>query len=176
VLGFVHLCLLAAIAMTAALAAMPFRTVNLPDNLQQTVMSLMPEGWGFFTKSPRDPEMQVAVLHNGKLQKLNIVSSFNAQYAFGFNRQSRAQGLELDGLLSQLLTSGLWGHCQQAISVCALSLQVQKRLVNTAKFPTLCGDLVFFENRPVPWAYRNIKPSLAMPSRLTRAEVVCPQI
>ena len=176
VLAFVHLCLLGAIAITAALAAMPFHTVNLSDNLQQTVMSLIPEGWGFFTKSPRDPEMQVAVLHNGKLQKLNIVSSFNIQYAFGFNRQSRAQGLELDGLLSRLETASLWHDCQQNVSDCAQTLQVQKRLVNSAQFPTLCGDLVLYQSRPIPWAYRNIKPTLNMPSRQTRVEVVCSQI
>jgi antimicrobial peptide system SdpA family protein len=174
VLALVHLGLLAAIAITAAVAAMPFNTLNLSDDVRNTVMSLLPEGWGFFTKSPRDPEMQVAVLHNGRLMNLNIVSSFEARYAFGFDRLSRAQGLEIDGLLSQLRTSSLWHDCQQNVSVCAQTLKGQKRLVNLAHFPTLCGDLLLFESRPVPWAYRDIKP--IMPSRLTRVEVVCSHV
>jgi antimicrobial peptide system SdpA family protein len=171
VLALVHLGLLAAIAITTAVAAMPFNTLNLSDNLRNTVMSLIPEGWGFFTKSPRDPEMQVAVLHNGRLMNLNIVSSFEAKYAFGFDRLSRAQGLEIDGLLSQLRTSSLWQGCQQNVSVCSQNLLVQKQLVNSVQFPTLCGNLVLFERRPVPWAYRDNKT--IMPSRLTRVEVVC---
>jgi antimicrobial peptide system SdpA family protein len=174
VLALVHLGLLGAIAITTAVAAMPFNTLNLSDDARNTIMSLIPEGWGFFTKSPRDPEMQVAVLHNGSLMKLNIVSSFQAKYAFGFNRLSRAQGLELDGLLSQLRTSSLWHDCQQNVSVCAENLLVQKQLVNSVQFPTLCGDLVLFERRPVPWAYRNLNP--VMPSRLTRVEVVCSHV
>lgn len=171
VLTVVHLGLLAVIAITTAVAAMPFNTLNLSDDLRNTVMSLIPEGWGFFTKSPRDPEMQVAVLHGGRLEKLNIVSSFQAKYAFGFDRLSRAQGLEIDGLLSQLKTSNLWQGCQQEVSVCAQHLPVQKQLVNSVQFPTLCGNLVLFERRPIPWAYRDSKP--IMPSRLTRVEVVC---
>ena len=174
VLALVQYGLLTAFAITVAVAAMPFNTLNLSDDLRSTVMSLIPEGWGFFTKNPRDPEIQVAVLHNGRLEKLNIVSSFEAKYAFGFNRLSRAQGLELDNLLGQLQTSGLWHDCQQKASVCAQSLSVQKRLLNSAAFPTLCGDLVLFERRPVPWAYRNMNPN--MPSRLIRVEVVCSQI
>ena len=176
VLALVQCGLLAAFAITVAVAAMPFNTLNLSDDLRSTVMSLIPEGWGFFTKNPRDPEIQVAVLHNGRLEKLNIVSSFEAKYAFGFNRLSRAQGLELDNLLGQLQTSGLWHDCQQNVSDCAQTLQVQKRLVNSAQFPTLCGDLVLYQSRPIPWAYRNIKPTLNMPSRQTRVEVVCSQI
>ncbi len=171
VLALVHSCLLTAIAIIAAVAAMPFNTLNLSDDVRNTVMSLIPEGWGFFTKSPRDPEMQVAVLHNGRLIKLNIVSSFQAKYAFGFNRQSRAQGLEIDGLLSQLRSSSLWRDCQQNVAVCSQNLLVQKQLVNSVQFPTLCGNLVLFERRPIPWAYRDSKP--IMPSRLTRVEVVC---
>jgi antimicrobial peptide system SdpA family protein len=171
VLALVHLGLLAALAITTAVAAMPFNTLNLSDDVRNTVMSLMPEGWGFFTKSPRDPEMQVAVLHNGRFIKLNIVSSFQAKYAFGFDRLSRAQGLEIDGLLSQVQSSSLWQGCQQNVAVCSQNLPVQKQLVNSVQFPTLCGNLVLFERRPIPWAYRNSKP--IMPSRLTRVEVVC---
>ncbi len=171
VLALLHLGLLAAIAITAAVAAMPFNTLNLSDDVRNTVMGLMPEGWGFFTKSPRDPEMQVAVLQNGRFIKLNIVSSFNAKYAFGFDRLSRAQGLEIDGLLSQLRTSRLWHDCQQNVSVCAQHLPVQKQVVNSVQFQTLCGNLVLFERRPIPWAYRDSKA--VMPSRLTRVEVLC---
>jgi antimicrobial peptide system SdpA family protein len=118
--------------------------------------------------------MQVTVLHGGRLDKLNIVSSFEVKYAFGFNRLSRAQGFELDGLLNQLLTSSLWHDCQQNVSVCAQNLLVQKQLVNSVQFRTLCGNLVLFERRPIPWAYRNINP--IMPSRLTRVEVVCSHV
>lgn len=174
VLALVQCGLLAAFAVTVAVAAMPFNTLNLSDDLRSTVMSLIPEGWGFFTKNPRDPEIQVAVLHNRRLEKLNIVSSFEAKYAFGFNRLSRAQGLELDALLGELQASSVWRDCQQKTSICAENLLVQKRLVNSAQFPTLCGNLVLFERRPVPWAYRNMNPN--MPSRLTRVEVVCSQI
>lgn len=171
VLALVHLGLLAAIAITTAVAAMPFNTLNLSDDVRNTVMSLIPEGWGFFTKSPRDPEMQVAVLRKGRLIKLNIVSSFQARYAFGFDRLSRAQGFEIDGLLDQLRSSSLWQGCQQSVTVCAQHLPVQKQLVNSVQFKTLCGNLVLFERRPIPWAYREGKP--VMPSRLTRVEVVC---
>jgi antimicrobial peptide system SdpA family protein len=174
VLALIHLGWLTAIAITAAVAAMPFNTLNLSDDARNTVMSLIPEGWGFFTKSPRDPEMQVAVLRGGRLEKLNIVSSFQAKYAFGFDRLSRAQGFEIDGLLSQLKTSSLWHDCQQTVSVCAQNLLVQKQLVNSVQFPTLCGNLVLFERRPIPWAYRNSQP--IMPSRLTRVEVVCSHV
>jgi antimicrobial peptide system SdpA family protein len=174
VLALVQLCLLGAFAITAALAAMPFNTLNVPNEVNRTIMSLIPEGWGFFTKSPRDPETHIARLQNGVLQELNIVSSFQAKYVFGFNRLARAQGLEVDELLLQLQASSLWRNCQQSITVCSQNLAVQKKLVNAVHAPTLCGDLLLFERRPIPWAYRESKP--VMPSRLTRVEVVCSHV
>ncbi len=174
VLALVQLCLLGAFAMTTALSAMPFNTLNVPSQVHSTIMSVIPEGWGFFTKSPRDPETHVARLQNGVLQELNIVSSFQIKYAFGFNRLARAQGLEVDELLGQLQASSLWRECQQSVTVCAPNLAVQKKLVNTVHAPTLCGDLLLFERRPIPWAYRNLNP--VMPSRLTRVEVVCSHV
>jgi antimicrobial peptide system SdpA family protein len=137
------------------------------------VLQLAPEGWGFFTKSPRDPEIHVALLQGGRLRPLNIASSFSAKFAFGFNRLGRAQGLEMDALLVQLNQPKLWRDCTVAAEVCAKTLKSQIKLENTARAPTLCGDLVFVERRPVPWAYSRLSRPVQMPSRLTRLEVVC---
>jgi antimicrobial peptide system SdpA family protein len=171
--ALVHYALLGALAITAALAAMPFSTIQLPDTAHRIVMSLIPQGWGFFTKSPRDPEMHVATLRAHDLHELNLTSSFQPRYAFGFNRLARAQGLEIDALIAELPASSRWQDCQAASVDCARVMPVQARIVNRSRFPTLCGDLVLFERRPIPWAYRNRKLSVNMPSRLTRIEAVC---
>jgi antimicrobial peptide system SdpA family protein len=168
-----HFALISGFVALAALAAMPFHTVNLPKAVQNVVLQLAPEGWGFFTKSPRDPEIHVALLKDGRLHPLNIASSFNTRFAFGFNRLGRAQGIEMDTLLVQLNQPKLWRECTKAPEVCATSLKSQTKLENTARNATLCGDLVFVERRPVPWAYSRMARPVVMPSRLTRLEVVC---
>jgi antimicrobial peptide system SdpA family protein len=168
-----HFGLIGGFVALAALAAMPFHTVNLPQNVRSVVLQIAPEGWGFFTKSPRDPETHVALFKNERLHPLNIASSFTAQYAFGFNRLGRAQGIELDALLVQLNQPEQWLKCTQSPEVCATSLKSQMKLENTARHATLCGDLVFVERRPVPWAYSRLARPVVMPSRLTRLEVVC---
>jgi antimicrobial peptide system SdpA family protein len=172
-LFLLHWLLLSGLIIVAALAAMPFNTLAIPDHIRGRVMTFLPEGWGFFTKNPRDPEMQVAILRDGTLHQLNIGSSFQARYAFGFSRNPRGQGLEIDELLEQLRDSRLWHSCQHATNSCAEALAPQKRILNSVRKATFCGDLILFERGPVPWAYRKTQPTMNMPSRLTRVEVIC---
>ncbi len=172
-LALIHLTMLGGLVGIATLAAMPIHTIPMADDTRAAIMSLIPEGWGFFTKNPREPEMQIATLRDGTMQNLNIVSSFQFRYAFGLNRQPRSQGRELDQLLKQLRDVRLWHNCQTSTVVCAQKLHVQKRIINTVNPATLCGNLVLFERGPVPWAYRHIKSKENMPSRLTRVEVLC---
>ena len=172
-LALLHFALVGGFVVSAALAAMPFHTVNLPQHVQGFVLQLAPEGWGFFTKSPRDPEIHVAQLSHGRLRSLNIASSFSAEFAFGFNRLGRAQGIEVDTLLLQLNNPSLWHECTRALESCLRNLKPQTKLENAARRPTLCGDMVFAESRPVPWAYSRLARPVVMRSRLTRVEVVC---
>jgi len=172
-LALLHFALIGGFVISVALAAMPFHTANLPRHVQGIVLQLAPEGWGFFTKSPRDAEVHVAQLSQGQLRSLNLASSFSAEFAFGFNRLGRAQGIEIDTLLMQLNNPNLWHECTRALEGCLRNLKPQAKLKNAAQHPTLCGDMVFAERRPVPWAYSRLVRPVVMPSRLTRVEVVC---
>jgi antimicrobial peptide system SdpA family protein len=151
---------------------MPYNTIKIPEPIQIKIWQLAPEGWGFFTKSPRDPEMLVYHIQKTQPQLINIASTFSLEYAFGLNRDGRSQGIEIDQIISELQIPKLWLPCKHDLKNC-----VQKapshRVSNTSHIKTICGDIAFVEQKPVPWAWKRLPRDVVMPMRVAHVEVLC---
>ena len=39
--------------------------------------------------------------------------------------------------------------------------------------PTLCGEVVISEQKPVPWAWSKLEKPFSMPAKVLRMEVKC---
>jgi antimicrobial peptide system SdpA family protein len=144
-----------------------------PSDLQKfNLVAVAPEGWGFFTRNPREPGFQLyqqqghtwrqVMLHNGEARTL-----------FGIKRDARIQGVELQGLIYAIPDSA-WTQARAPLSgiLERTDLYVHE-VTNRALHATMCGDYVLMRQEPVPWAWASARDRLDMPSRSVRLRVDC---
>lgn len=76
-------------------------TVIVKYDVRNRVMSLFPQGWGFFTKSPLDPMVMIYRQEGEKNELLTYTNSSRENY-WGLSKRSRAIGIEMSKVLPQI--------------------------------------------------------------------------
>jgi antimicrobial peptide system SdpA family protein len=64
-------------------------------------VSIFPQGWAFFTKSPREGTISLYQVKNDRLEKIDL-RGFKQEYFFGSSRKSRVFALETSNVLKKL--------------------------------------------------------------------------
>ncbi|MFI9568833.1 SdpA family antimicrobial peptide system protein [Streptomyces rishiriensis] len=92
---------------------LPKNVLSLPGQakVKHAVANMAPQGWSFFTKSPRDPELVPYKKIKGDCKNISITPHASPHNAFGLDRRSRAQGVEIALLLSAAQKDD-WRQCQ----------------------------------------------------------------
>lgn len=67
--------------------------VIVPEKYQKIVSVIMPQGWGFFTKNPRDNLLDVYKVENDGVRKITT-NNFSLETYFGISRKARNIGYE----------------------------------------------------------------------------------
>lgn len=139
--------------------------------------SILPEGWGFFTRDPQEPAYYLFSKIDGKWQSVLRSPNAASDNLLGLQRNSRAQGYEYGRFLSQISTdSAVWGKCKNlTLSECLNQNEDFKsvEVKNVIENPTLCGDIWVVMRRPIPWAWYKDKKNINMPMRFIRINVIC---
>lgn len=155
---------LRSIALCGALvftASAPIAVATLPtaDHLDpalkrvaNALREVIPEGWSFFTKSPREPFVEAETP-----QGVSVSTAPNAQprWAFGWNRASRQGGIDIERLLAAL-DDEAWARCEPSDSPRDCTTRATQRIVRVDGLsPDLCQQLVLKRVTPTPWAFRD---------------------
>ncbi|GAA2369804.1 SdpA family antimicrobial peptide system protein [Streptomyces carpaticus] len=153
---------------------LPSNVVTLPGQTAAApaVRTLAPQGWSFFTKSPRDPELTAYALREGTWQELRRAPHAEPRNWFGLDRASRAQGVETALLLHQLPEPD-WHPCDADLPACLAAAPPPAAVTNPSPEPTLCGRIAVVQLRPVPWAWRDLLPDTHTPDSLVSLDVTC---
>ncbi|GHJ47182.1 hypothetical protein Cs7R123_45240 [Catellatospora sp. TT07R-123] len=152
-------------------AALPATAFKLPFYDKQVIRSLMPEGWAFFTKSPKDPEATVYGLGpGGAWHSLNAGPQANVENLMGLDRLARSQGTEMALVLRQV-PSDDWSACRRTPIECLSELSPQHTVINFSTHRTICGDVGVAIQEVLPWAWHDL-PTV-MPSKVVRVRVTC---
>src|SRR5256885_14361051 len=77
---------------------LPFNPIRLPFESKLPIIAIVPQGWGFFTREPREPSVEVFTQNGHPL----IDSNASPSNYFGLSRRTRALGVELGLILSQV--------------------------------------------------------------------------
>jgi antimicrobial peptide system SdpA family protein len=160
----------------AAEGALPTNAMDdrLSARDKSNILRLLPEGWSFFTRDPReaDPEPFIRepgggwrrVLQRGRGGIVGLL---------GLDRASRGQGVEM-GLLTGPVPRHRWTRCDRgAWSSCLSAAPVLAEVVNPSPQPTLCGNVAIVFRRPVPWAWARSVNLDQMPAEIVRLRVSC---
>jgi antimicrobial peptide system SdpA family protein len=70
-------------------------------HLQRHIGTIFPEGWGFFTKNPRDPLLDVYKVEDSTLVNVTIRNQ-SFKNKLGFSRKSRILGYESSVLANEI--------------------------------------------------------------------------
>ncbi|HVG60573.1 MAG TPA: SdpA family antimicrobial peptide system protein [Hyalangium sp.] len=176
-LGLLALGLITGWSIVAAYAlhsALPYNPIKLPFEDRVDVKLVLPEGWAFFTRDPRDERMMPFQRgEHGGWVAANKTPNFQPQNSFGIDRAARAQGVELG-----LLLDGVRGEerlsCEEDPLVCLERAPVAQAR-NTSPRPSLCGQVGLVFQKAVPWAWaRSSKDKkIIMPSKVMRMDIQC---
>ncbi|MGW2747583.1 SdpA family antimicrobial peptide system protein [Streptomyces sp. NPDC001450] len=154
---------------------LPRNTITLPaqKSVRHTVVNLAPQGWAFFTKSARDPEIRPYGKQSDGWRSLALGPHSSARNFFGLDRVSRAQGVEIAMVLSAARAKD-WRPCTEGREKCLTAFGAPVRTIkNISPEPTLCGTVGLLQERPTPWAWRDLIPDSHSVERAMVLKVTC---
>lgn len=161
-------------------AALPVNALALPGQRAAVVRQVMPEGWAFFTRDPREADM-TAWVHGDEAWEPAVerhhASPLNL---FGLRRADNATNIEM-GLIyyTALEQKAEWSDCppaleesEQTVSAC-LEQMPAVRVGNATPIPQLCGPVSITRQEPLPWAWAAEGVEEQMPMEALRLDVRC---
>ena len=143
-----------------------------PASMFNTTL-LVPEGWAFFTRNPREPDVVLYKKVNGQwlhdpINPLSMSSNY-----WGLDRRPRAQSTEVAMILSSV-PQDLWVSSDSSVESCLTNFFDSSilQINNIVPEPVLCDTVAIQLLPPVPWAWSKNK-KLIMPYRLVCIKVNC---
>jgi antimicrobial peptide system SdpA family protein len=158
------------LAVYAAFPAAPYSPLRLPH--PDAVEFWVPQGWAFFTRNPREQRVFFYTRTAGGWTSPSRTPHGRPRNAFGFNRASRAEGVEM-ALLMDALKGAHWGKCVGAPFACLDAVPVRTHLKNATAHAVFCGTVGMVLQDPVPWAWQDLAGRFNMPSLVLKTEVAC---
>jgi antimicrobial peptide system SdpA family protein len=153
--------------------AMAYNPLQLP--LEQSVQTQrwLPQGWAFFTRDPHEERLSVYRREaSGGWAPAWLTPHGRPENAFGMDRSSRAQGLEV-GQLFERLRKAAFQPCQGPLPECLNALEPGTPLQNFMPRKTLCGSIAIVKQQPLPWAWSAWEKRTHMPVLAARLEIRC---
>lgn len=162
------------LAFYAVDASLPSNVVHLPFENVVNARTLVPQGWGFFTRSPREPDLEPYVLDgaSGEWEVLSRAPHSEMRNVFGLRRASKAQRVEL-ALVRSGVPKDAWVDCDGDPFDCLDVAATEGPITNGSPNVTICGTVGLVSQEPVPWAWAQSDREVEMPSRIARVEVNC---
>ncbi|MEZ0184129.1 SdpA family antimicrobial peptide system protein [Flavobacterium oncorhynchi] len=147
-------------------------SIPIPSNdsykYKATIFNIIPQGWGFFTRDPRENEVWTYKILNNSVEKISQTNG-NLNNLYGASRKNRFIGVELSFLISQINTSS-W------IKMKGGKLILDKKtytdtIINTLKPCSLKGDFFIVEQERIPWAWSKNSDTIVMPYKYSKIYV-----
>lgn len=145
-------------------SALPYNPLSPDMNVQAGITTFIPEGWGFFTRDPREPDLYLFVLKNKQWVKSANMPISNFRNAMGLNRLPRAMSVELAMLMSEIKEDD-WVFSDLNVNKPDMKDFSIIPLKNTSPHPTLKDTLCIVQQEPVPWAWSWNRDRLSLPSK-----------
>ncbi|ANN35627.1 TPA: SdpA family antimicrobial peptide system protein [Bacillus cereus] len=152
------------------LSGLPETPVSISGNTKSIFKQVLPQGWGFYSKDPRDDLL--SVINMDSQESAAAWPNNKLENVFGLDRSGRAQGTET-GLIMASASEDNWKTCKKDPIECLKELPAEKQVNNILENPTICGDIGIINQKPVPWSWSKNKSKIKMPSKVLRVNVQC---
>ena len=143
-----------------------------PSRVRVAQSALLPQGWGFFTRSPREPINVAYAVRDTHLAQISFPNT-STRNLLGLSRSARAMDVELATLLGPILRA-TWVECKtDPLAHSSWESLRPVKLRNWSRTRYLCGEILIVRTPPVPWAWSSSRERIHMPSALLRLNVEC---
>ena len=115
-----------------------------------TLLNITPQGWGFFTKDPREEQLIVCKLKNDTPRRFTKTHSSSSSF-FGLSRKNRFTAMEAANLAAQI-NDTLWNTMEGRKFILEKNAPTDT-VINRIKPITIEGDFFFVKQERIPWAW-----------------------
>ncbi|MGO2663706.1 SdpA family antimicrobial peptide system protein [Mycetocola reblochoni] len=172
-------CAIAAVAVAAIVfSSLPIKSHASEAARAMTglVNEISPQGWGFFTKDPREPFMVAYVMNeHGAWEHVTRGPNARPQNAFGLNRESRLDEYDHSQLIGTAELDDVWAECTgddvDGCATAAMDSQGTQEWQVSGYDLRLCGDVLLLKREPIPLDYAGLDYDPT--SWAIRADVAC---
>jgi antimicrobial peptide system SdpA family protein len=151
----------------------PYSPVVLNKKIGSKIRLFAPQGWKFFTKSPREDIFLLYRMQSDS--SFTMIDERNGDFTnfFGAIKRPRIRAVAAGTAYSQIPPSYWQDYRGTFSSAPSLDSLLCFTAFNMAKSPRLPdGIYIFQEIALVPWAWSN-KELLKMPSKIAKVKIVC---
>lgn len=147
--------------------------IRFKYELHNSIRTLFPQGWAFFTKSPREENIQVYQLIDGKLQPIAHQRQATLENWMGFRRSARAISVEYAYLLYNV-PSDRWTRCETDVETYINTHTLPTvSVVNATPEAFLQGEYYLVQKGIVPWAWAKHASQINLPASILKLNVLC---
>jgi len=151
-------------------SSLGFNVIHLSKKTNEATFTIMPQGWGFFTRNPREPLIDMyKVTSTGLIKVTNPNSSL--EYFFGFNRGMRFSSTQI-GYFVEQVPERLWLKFAFPNDFFNMD-ETFFKLINDFSTPIHCGKYILTKTERVPWAWSQHLHEINMPQLLVGIEINC---
>lgn len=133
--------------------------------------STLPQGWAFFTRSPREGQVMLYKLEDGQITEMNHRHSSPGN-AFGLNRKVSHMMSEIQAIERQVpdekFMNSRWNfQSKQYGEIPEEAYPIEQ----TLNHPQLNGEYVLVYQEIIPWAWSKNLDKIDMPAKVARIKI-----
>jgi antimicrobial peptide system SdpA family protein len=129
------------------------------------IVSILPEGWAFFTAKSTEPRVYAFKLRDNKLTEMNL-RNFSGEYYFGMSRYNRVLNLQIANVFQNVPNDSSSHYEFSAVNSIELLSKMNTDLFNfndisikKTRAPDLIGKYVIVVQLMLPWSMIYSKPN-----------------
>jgi antimicrobial peptide system SdpA family protein len=133
----------------------------------------LPQGWGFFTRSPREAQIQFFYQKDNNWLKMeqNHASYKNI---FGAKKGATKLMMEMQNVFIKIKEDKFINTKSDIQASKLVDIPVESNEVsNDFDNPILCGEYLIVCQELVPWAWAKSNKSILMPSKVAKVNILC---
>lgn len=161
------------LALQTIASNMPYNPLR-SGKFNASIVTIFPEAWAFFTRSPREEQIYLYRLENDRLVEESYQNT-NADCLFGLSKNQRAKGIEIGHLFETAVSKkNDWATCEDDLNNCKNwgSLPAVS-VINPSYSKQVCGEYYLVSRKIIPWAWSASRDNIHMPSKVIKINALC---
>ena len=140
---------------------------NMSHHEKASLFNFFPQGWGFFTRNPREEELILYRIEKDTTVRFTQTNSSSSSY-FGLSRKNRLINIEASIVVSEVDDS-LWIPMKGRELVLDLNTYTDT-IVNNFKPCHIQGDFFLVMQERIPWAWS--ESDIIMPYKYVKVHII----